>query len=111
MDILKSNQKEIIKEVADRNLQSGGLSLPLGFGKTRLGIYLGLSYKCGLVLVVVSKTVLTTWISEIPKAFGESLQIEILHSNYIKDIGLWKPKPETKLVLTTPEVLATGYEE
>lgn len=111
METLKPNQKEVIAEVLDRKMKSGGLSLPLGFGKTRTSICLGLTHNAGPILVVASKTLGVTWLSEIPKAFGPDFPFEYLHSDHVKNIGLWEPKPETKLVLTTPEVLAAAYKE
>ena len=112
MELLKSNQKAVVKEAIDRKLQSGGLSLPLGFGKTRTSICLGLQYNCGKILVVVSKTLLAGWIQELEKAFGKDFPVEIMHKTYLKKTyGLWKPKEDTKVVLTTHETLSAGYKE
>jgi SNF2 family DNA or RNA helicase len=111
MESLKQNQKDVIEEAIDRKMKGGGLSLPLGFGKTRTSICLGLTHNAGTILVVTSKTLGVTWLSEIPKAFGPDFSFEYLHSSQVKNIGLWEPKPETKLVLTTPEVLVAAYKE
>ncbi len=108
---LKQNQIEVLEEVEERQMTKGGLSLPLGFGKTRTSICLGLKYNTGPILVVTSKTLGVTWLSEIPKAFGEDFPFEYLHSSRVKDIGLWTPKPETKIVLTTYEVVSAAYKE
>ena len=109
METLKPNQKAVIEEALRRDLKGGGLALPLGFGKTRTSICLGLTYNCGPILVVASKTLGITWLSEIPKAFGEDFEFEYLHSDHIKNIETWEPKPNTKLVITTPEVLSAVY--
>jgi hypothetical protein len=100
MDTLKPNQLEVIEEALKRNLKGGGLSLPLGFGKTRTSICLALKYNCGPILVVASKTLGVTWLNEIPKAFGEDFPFEYLHSDRVKNIGMWEPKPETRLEAT-----------
>lgn len=111
METLKPNQIEVIEEALSRGLKGGGLALPLGFGKTRTSICLALRHDCGPILVVASKTLGVTWLNEIPKAFGKDFPFEYLHSNSVKNIGLWSPKPETRLVLTTPEVLSSAYKE
>lgn len=111
MDTLKPNQIEVIEEAIRRDLRGGGLSLPLGFGKTRTSICLGLKYDKGPILVVASKTLGVTWLNEIPKAFGPDFSFEYLHSDHIKNIDSWEIKPDTKLVLTTPEVLTAAYRE
>ena len=110
--ILKVNQKEVITEALRKKLTSGGLALPLGFGKTRTSICLGLKYKCGPILVVMSKTLIANWIPEIEKAFGELLKYEIVHSEYLKEkFGTWTPHPDTQLVITTPDVLSQAYKD
>lgn len=109
---LKASQKEVINEVFGRRMKNGGLSLPLGFGKTRIGLIMGLLMKKGPILVVVSKTLLASWLDEIDKAFGEAIPFEVMHQTFQKkNYATWKPKPDTKIVLTTPEVLTEGYEE
>uniref|UniRef100_A0A6C0KTJ7 Helicase n=1 Tax=viral metagenome TaxID=1070528 RepID=A0A6C0KTJ7_9ZZZZ len=109
--LLKDSQKEVIDEVFARQMKNGGLSLPLGMGKTRTGIILGLSLDKGMVLVVVSKTLLASWLDEIQKSFGDTLPFEVMHRSYQKsNYTTWIPKPSTKLVLTTPEVLTEGYD-
>jgi SNF2 family DNA or RNA helicase len=113
MDVLNEQQQSVIREClyrADAGISSGGLALPLGFGKTRTSIVLGLSYNCGIVLAVMSKTLMAGWIDEINKAFGSSIPFEVVHGSFLKgNFNTWKPKPETRLVLTTPDVLADAY--
>ena len=111
MNPLNEHQKTVIAEAHDRSLTRGGLSLPLGFGKTRTSVCMGLSYRSGPIIVVASKTLMASWLSEIPKAFGDILKFEVLHSDYIKSIESWKPKHDTQLVLTTPEVLSAAYKQ
>jgi len=108
---LNKVQKEVISEIFERGLQNGGLSLPLGFGKTRTSIALGEKYNKGKTLVVLSKTLIAGWIDEIKKAFPE-LKYEILHRSYLKDAyDGWRPRDETSVVLTTSEVLKDAYKE
>ena len=108
---LKGSQREIIQEVSLKKMKSGGLSLPLGFGKTRLGIALGLHFMKGVVLIIVSKTLLASWIDEIKKAFPD-LRYEILHKSYLKkDYEQWEPKADTQIVLVTTDVLTTSYKD
>jgi SNF2 family DNA or RNA helicase len=112
METLKANQQEVIEEALKREMKGGGLSLPVGFGKTRTSICLGLKHDKGPILVVVSLTILTSWLDEIPKAFGKDFPFEVMHKKQLKDkYGLWTPKPETLVVLTTPEVLTAAYKE
>ena len=112
METLKPNQREVIEEALTRGMKGGGLSLPVGFGKTRTSICLGLKYDKGPILVVVSLTILSSWLDEIPKAFGKDFPFEVMHKKQLKNsFGTWTPKPETLVVLTTPEVLAATYKE
>jgi SNF2 family DNA or RNA helicase len=115
---LNDSQREVIDEVHSRSMINGGLALPLGFGKTRIGLTLGLTYNKGKVLVVVSKTLLASWLDELKKIFGQddedkTCYYEVLHRSFFKsahDYNHWVPKKETRIVLTTPEVLSEGYD-
>lgn len=111
LELLKPSQREVIDEVRARGMKSGGLSLPLGYGKTRIGMIMGMLMNKGLVLVVVSKTLLASWLDEIQKAFGDTVPFEVMHQSFQKkNYTTWAPKPETKIVLTTPESLVDGYQ-
>ena len=108
--ILNQAQKEVIDECVARRLKTGGLSLPLGFGKTRTSICLSLQLSKSPALIVVSKTLLASWLDEIQKAFGSGAKYEILHRSYLKDdYDSWVPNPDTQLVLTTPDVMVDAY--
>ena len=112
MDLLKENQKEVIEEALSRNMKGGGLSLPLGFGKTRVSVCLGLKHNKGPILVVLSLTLLASWLDEIPKAFGEDFPFEVMHKKQLKQkYGTWVIDSKTRLVLTTPDVLGDTYKE
>lgn len=114
-------QVEIITECLNKG--TGGLSLPMGSGKTLISIVNGLNLvskpakqaDCphnAIILVVVSKSLITNWETEIHKFFEESLPYEILHTDNLKTrIGHWTPKPTTRLVLTTAEVVGKYYKD
>lgn len=99
--------------------EKAGLSLPLGSGKTILSILMALHFTffhtCATntnkkILIVVSKTLLHSWETEIEKFFGkDSLQYEVLHTDITKNLAVWKPKDDTKIVLTTADVIARSY--
>jgi SNF2 family DNA or RNA helicase len=51
-----------------------------------------------------------SWTTEIKKFFGDTLKYEIMHQNDIKgQIGTWKMKSDTNIVLTTIDMLAKCY--
>jgi SNF2 family DNA or RNA helicase len=110
---LNSFQKNIFTECIREG--SGGLSLPLGSGKTLLSLVLSLYFTRETfkpVLVVVSKSLVGSWEVEIKKFFGDLLKYEIVHQNRIKDgLGMWRMKSDTNLILTTVDVLAKCYKD
>ena len=112
---LSDFQKDIISECLLKG--SGGLSLPMGTGKTLISICLALTQTDDLILIIVSKSLISNWIEEINKFFhgthvNTAMQYEIFHPDFIKkDINVWKPHPFTKLILTTPEIISKYYGE
>lgn len=110
---LNDYQKVIFDEC--RLKDSGGLSLPLGSGKTLLSLVLSLYMTVDYqkpILVVVSKSLLGSWETEIKKFFGDQLRYTIVHQNLMKDgLASWKLKESTHLVLTTADVIAKSYSE
>ena len=104
-------QQDILQECLEK--KSGGLSLPMGSGKTLIALKLSQELSPQEpVLVIASKTLLCTWENEIKKFFGDSLPYEILHKDYLKkNMGRWTRQQETRLVLTTTEVLTKAYRE
>lgn len=104
--VLNDAQINVIREQEKRNMKCGGLSLPLGFGKTRTSVCLGLKLSKDPILVIVSKTLLAGWVDELLKAFGPDFPYEIMHRSYLKEgYDTWKPKDTTRLVLVTSEVI------
>ena len=87
--------------------------LPMGSGKTRVGLISGLNiYPDKPILVVCSKTLLGNWVDEIQKLFGTTLQYEVLHRDYLgKRLESWRPHQNTRVILTTPEVVAKSYKD
>ena len=110
MDYLTEFQKDILDECKIK--QSGGLSLPMGSGKTLISLCLTQLLKgdSKLDLIVVSKTLLSSWINEIKKFFNEELDYIILHKDYNKNFNSIKFNKDKKvLFLTTPQVLSKTY--
>ena len=58
---LNEYQKEVFSECIEKG--GGGLSLPMGFGKTRLSLVIALKQigDNGIALVVVSKSLIESW--------------------------------------------------
>lgn len=100
-------QKNIFTECITKG--SGGLSLPLGSGKTLLSLLLSLYFNretMKTTLIVVSKSLIGSWETEIKKFFGDLLKYEVLPT---KNLGKWKIKSDTTVVLTTVDILKKCY--
>lgn len=102
-------QIDVYKECIEK--KSGALCLNLGAGKTLTSLVIALNLsKNKPILVVCSKTLLSSWKTEIHKFFGADFPYIIFHScnksikmeNYILN-------KDTKIILTTPEVLTKFY--
>ena len=106
-------QKEILKECVYK--KSGGMSLPLGSGKTLLALTISLYLTRETqmpILVVAAKSLIASWAFEIQKFFGDNLKFEIIHQSIQKkNLKVWKIKPDTQLILTTADVLSKFYKE
>lgn len=103
MDYLKKQKNNLFKGLC--------LSLPMGFGKTITALAIALSLYPKF-LVVCSKTVITSWIAEIEKFFGQdTLKYEIIHSDFIKGKKFkeWKMKSDTQFIITTAETIKKSY--
>jgi SNF2 family DNA or RNA helicase len=104
-------QDEIVTESLEKG--SGGAHLPMGTGKTLIYTLVSImqaeKISEGKVLVVAAKSLIPTWREEIEKHFGDSIQYEVFHKEYIKDMETWVPK--TNFILTTPEVLSKIYKK
>lgn len=114
LSILRPFQKKIYYEALEKG--SGGLSLPMGSGKTLITLSLCNYYSSfpsfgyhDITLVVCSKTLISTWIGEIEKFFGNTLPYEVLHHDFVADIDYWVPHESTKIVITNINTLIKVY--
>lgn len=111
--ILNDFQRDIFKECMSRN--SGGLSLPMGSGKTLIAIVLSL-YKVWdtrkPILIVCAKSLVASWISEISKFFGDELKYEVIHKSSMGTrLDTWHTTRDKYIYLTTPDNLAIFYRD
>lgn len=110
MDLLKKEQYDVYLECLKKG--SGGMSLCLGFGKTLLSLVVALEQTKNLqhskILVVVSKTLIQSWVFEIKKFFGDSLKYVVFHKEQISNLDEFVFTDE-KIILTTPDVLVKFY--
>lgn len=109
---LNDSQKQVLKECLVK--KNGGLSLPMGYGKTLIGTLLGLKLSGKRkTLIVVSKSLIGNFISEFKKFFGDSLVYQILHQDYIqgKKLENFVLEDSTKIVVTTQEVVSKTYKQ
>jgi SNF2 family DNA or RNA helicase len=104
-------QLNVLNECIEK--KNGGLSLALGSGKTLISIVLALRLvkEKRPVLVVVSKTLIESWINEIHKFFDKQLKYIVFHKEYIKDINNFSLNSDVNVVITTPEVLSKSYKD
>ena len=109
---LNDFQKSVFTECINKG--SGGMSIPLGSGKTLTSIVLALEQTKELnrpILIVVSKTLIESWIFEIKKFFSDNLKYIIFHTDYIKNIHNYIIPEDVKLVITTPQILSKTYKD
>ena len=106
MNHLKPYQIKILKECLQK--KNGGLSIPMGSGKTLIAILLGLELTDELkdyILIVCSKSLISTWEFEIKKFFDKDLKYQILYNN----INSFELEEGTRIILTTTEVISGQY--
>lgn len=108
---LKSQQIDVYQECLEK--KSGGLCLNLGSGKTLVSLVVGLYLsKDKQIIVVCSKTLLSSWQTEIIKFFGADFPYIMFHSNNKTiDINNYVPDKNVKVILTTPDVLSKFYKQ
>lgn len=111
MACISDYQDEIIQECMQK--QNGGLLLPMGTGKTLISTIVGLmqsrNYPGSKILIIVSKSLITTWKEELFKFFGTALNYEVFHSESIKKLTTWFPTGD--VIITTPEVISRIYKK
>jgi SNF2 family DNA or RNA helicase len=107
MDKLNHCQRKVVDECLQRPA-GGGLSLPMGYGKTLISLVLAEKSR-GPCLVVVSKTLLESWVAEICKFYGTDYEFAVYHKLFMKGaFEAFTPTNET-IILTTPETLSKVY--
>lgn len=103
---LNAFQQEVIDECIE--LGSGSLALPLGSGKTIVSLCLGLyfcAFKQEPMIIIIPKSLVTNWQTEIVKFFDKSLSFLILDdTKKLKDL-----KIKTIVTLITVDVLSGIY--
>ena len=106
---LNDFQLEILNECLEKG--SGGLSIPMGSGKTIISLILLLELikkdngQKGIGIVVVAKSLLPSWEFEIEKFFKKDMKYQIFHQKTEKFVL----KPDTLFILTTPKTLVKYY--
>lgn len=112
LNLLRDHQKSVYDECI--RMKNGGLSLKMGFGKTLLSIVIGLKFIEGTnkkILVVVSKTLIMSWMNEIKKFFDDKLKFIVFHKDYIKNIDAYVIEDDIKLVLVTTNTTSKYYKQ
>lgn len=111
-DFLNKFQKVIIKECIEKG--TGGLSLPMGSGKTVISLVLSQilketqePIKSKGSLVVASKTLVQSWVSEIEK-FLPDMKYHVFHTDYSKKNKF--TVNESEIIITTPETISKYFE-
>jgi SNF2 family DNA or RNA helicase len=116
---LNNYQKEVISECLKKS--NGSMCLTMGFGKTLISLIVALIQSQNSldnknspdnknfpvpIIVVCQKSLVSSWVYEIEKFFGNSLEYETL----TKIDNNWKgPNENTKVLIITPEILVKCY--
>lgn len=109
---LKAEQLDVYNECLER--KNGGLCLSLGAGKTLTSLVIALKLSGnGKILVVCSKTLVSSWENEIKKFFGNSLKYLVFHASNkkinLETYNLDPSETGPKVIITTPETLSKFY--
>jgi SNF2 family DNA or RNA helicase len=102
MEHLNDFQKNILNE-CQTHPTGGGLSLPMGSGKSLIALCMAKQTN-GKSLIVVSKTLVSVWEFEIKKFFKDTLSTKILFSKDLTTLDF-----SEKVIITTPETLVKFY--
>ncbi len=106
---LHNFQKDVINECIHKG--SCGVALTMGFGKTICSLSLALQQsKDKPSLIIVSKTLINSWITEIEKFSEGKLRYIVFHKDYIKNIDKYVLN-DIDIVITTHNVLSKYYKE
>lgn len=108
MNHITKFQNQIIEECIQK--QSGCLAVPMGTGKTLIS--LELSQRLignGPVLIVMSKTLVQNWISQINKFYNKSKPYVVFHKDFLgTTFNTYKPTNNI-IVITTPDVTSSCF--
>lgn len=107
---LLPEQKSVLGECTPKS--RFGLSLHMGYGKSILTIVIALNKKfltgnTEPFVIICPKTIISSWEVEIRKFFGIKLHYQIMNN----DSRNFKLRPDTMVVLTTPETVAKFYKD
>lgn len=103
---LNSFQQKVVNECIEKG--SGGLSLPMGSGKTFISLALSHAFKGGngKSLVIVAKTLVNSWVFEIKK-FYPNCKYHVFHDEY-KNKNVYTFE-QAEIIILTPEVASKYY--
>lgn len=106
---LNDYQQDIVAEALTK--KSGGISVPMGNGKTLTYLVLGqMQSPTKPFLVICSKTLSVSWEIEIDKFFQNRLPYTVFQGDKGKR-ERWVLDPQIRLVIVTPDMLAQAYKE
>jgi SNF2 family DNA or RNA helicase len=104
MELLNDFQKNVLQECLEKG--SGGLSLPMGSGKTLISLVMSKKLQPGQkTLVVASKILVNSWVDEIQKFFKKEIKYHVFHNDFKNTTSL----QEADIVIVTPETLVKYY--
>lgn len=103
-------QEGIIKEAMNKE-EGGGISAPMGCGKTYMALEMIRRYKRqkgGASLIIASKTLIPNWVDEIEKFYGDTFKYNIIHTDSIKlkDVK-WNKDVDAYII--TPSMLSKAF--
>ena len=108
MNRITKFQNQIIEECLQK--QSGCLAVPMGTGKTLIS--LELSQRLignGPILIVMSKTLVQNWTSQINKFYSKSKPYVVFHKDFLgTTFNTYKPTNNI-IVITTPDVTSICF--
>ena len=106
MALLTRLQNGVVQECIRK--KRGCICVPMGCGKTLIGLTL-IDHMLPLTsLIICSKTLVESWINEIHKFFDDRLQYVVYHGDYMSKSEMldFKPSNNHNIVITTPETVS-----
>jgi len=103
--------RDAVNHTRNRDFKGLLFHLPMGSGKTRTALVTALNLY-DQVLIIASKTLIPNWIDEIHKVFGNSIQYEVVHRDYLgSGYDTWKPSVHSRIIFATPETVLKSYKD